>query len=147
MEKQAERLNRIKNQEGGWNVLIGAGFWEGIDLNLDCLVIWKYPFSPFDDPVLYSRVFFMLFNAFREYQRIERGKRYERVINRVLGGVRKMLGEEAFIRFRQGIGRAIRKEGDTCEIYVYDSRAEDAVKFLAEYEKYWVENVLILKKG
>ncbi|MFV8828338.1 ATP-dependent DNA helicase DinG [Alkalihalobacterium sp. APHAB7] len=108
-------------------ILFGtSSFWEGIDIpgeDLSCLVIIRLPFSPPDDPVLQAR---------SEHMKLE-GK--NPFMNLAL--------PQAIIRFKQGVGRLIRSEGDRGVIVVMDQRVNST-----RYGKMFllsVEDVPVLK--
>lgn len=83
-------------------VLLGTrSFWEGVDLpgdELQCLLIVKLPFAVPSDPLVAARCQ-DLENSFGDY----------------------ML-PDAILRFRQGFGRLIRREGDRGVVIMLDSR-------------------------
>ncbi|MFC0297882.1 ATP-dependent DNA helicase DinG [Geobacillus jurassicus] len=87
-------------------VLFGtSSFWEGIDLPgsaLDVLVIARLPFAPPDDPVMEAK---------SEWIRADGGDPFS-----------ELALPEAVLRFKQGIGRLIRTEGDKGIVFVLDRR-------------------------
>jgi Rad3-related DNA helicase len=91
-------------------VLLGVqSLWEGVDFpgeSLEVLVVAKLPFSVPDDPIVEARG--------------------ERLRERGLEPFRDDAVPEAVLRFRQGIGRLIRRASDRGVLVVCDPRLERA---------------------
>jgi ATP-dependent DNA helicase DinG len=87
-------------------VLFGAqSFWEGVDIPgdaLSCVVLARIPFPQIKEPINAARM---------EYLRVQ-GK----------SDFREYMIPEAQIRFRQGVGRLVRKKTDEGVIVLADSR-------------------------
>jgi ATP-dependent DNA helicase DinG len=87
-------------------VLFGAqSFWEGVDIPgeaLSCVVLARIPFPQIREPINAARM---------EYLRVQ-GK----------SDFRDYMIPEAQIRFRQGVGRLVRKKTDEGVIVLADSR-------------------------
>lgn len=99
---------RFRSQRGA--VLLGvASLWEGVDFPgeaLEVLVVTRLPFSVPDDPVVEARA--------------------ERLRERGLDPFRNDAVPEAVMRFRQGVGRLIRRATDRGVLVVCDPRLERA---------------------
>lgn len=97
-------LEEMKRVEG--SVLLGnASFWEGVDLpgdSLELLVIVRLPFSVPTDPLVQARS-----------EKCEAGGK---------SGFGHLALPDAVIKFRQGVGRLIRRQGDTGAALVLDTR-------------------------
>jgi Rad3-related DNA helicase len=91
-------------------ILLGVqSLWEGVDFpgeSLEILVVAKLPFSVPDDPLVEARG--------------------ERLIDRGLDPFRHDALPEAVLRFRQGIGRLIRRADDRGVLVVCDPRLRTA---------------------
>jgi DNA polymerase-3 subunit epsilon/ATP-dependent DNA helicase DinG len=91
-------------------VLLGvASLWEGVDFpgeTLELLVVAKLPFSVPDDPLVEARA--------------------ERLRERGLDAFRADALPEAVMRFRQGVGRLIRRSDDRGVLVVCDTRLATA---------------------
>ncbi|MDD4170388.1 MAG: ATP-dependent DNA helicase [Desulfotomaculaceae bacterium] len=102
-EDSAERGHLLRSfREDVSSVLVGAGFWEGIDVPGEAatlLVIWKLPFPP-NDPLIEAR---------RQEAR-EQG----------LDPVTAVDYPEMSLKLKQGCGRLIRKSDDRGAIAVLD---------------------------
>jgi ATP-dependent DNA helicase DinG len=93
-------VNRFREEEN--TVLIGANFWEGIDVPGDALtqlIVWKLPF-PVLDPLL-------------EASRKE-------VMEQGLDPVKVIDYPEMGLKLKQGCGRLIRTESDKGKIVILD---------------------------
>ncbi|RIW33122.1 ATP-dependent helicase DinG [Bacillus salacetis] len=87
-------------------ILFGtSSFWEGVDIpgeDLSCLVLVRLPFSPPDEPVAQAKSEFLKSegkNPFSQYSL-----------------------PEAILRFKQGVGRLIRRNTDRGIVIVFDRR-------------------------
>jgi ATP-dependent DNA helicase DinG len=87
-------------------ILFGtSSFWEGVDIpgeDLSCLVLVRLPFSPPDEPVAQAKSEFLKNegkNPFSHYSL-----------------------PEAILRFKQGVGRLIRRNSDRGIVIVFDRR-------------------------
>ncbi|MGD6803321.1 ATP-dependent DNA helicase DinG [Rossellomorea vietnamensis] len=87
-------------------ILFGtSSFWEGVDIpgeDLSCLVLVRLPFSPPDEPVAQAKSDFLKSegkNPFSQYSL-----------------------PEAILRFKQGVGRLIRRNTDRGIVIVFDRR-------------------------
>jgi ATP-dependent DNA helicase DinG len=91
-------------------VLLGvASLWEGVDFpgeTLEMLVVAKLPFSVPDDPLVEARA--------------------DRLRERGLDAFRADALPEAVVRFRQGVGRLIRRSDDRGVLVVCDRRLATA---------------------
>lgn len=102
-EDQGERgylVNKFREEEN--TVLVGANFWEGIDIpgdSLTMLVIWQLPF-PVLDPLI----------EVRRKEAIEQG----------LDPVTTIDYKEMGLKLKQGCGRLIRTEEDQGRIVILD---------------------------
>lgn len=99
---------RFRNERGA--VLLGVqSLWEGVDFpgeTLELLVVAKLPFSVPDDPLVEARG--------------------ERLRERGLDPFRDDAVPEAVVRFRQGVGRLIRRSDDRGVLVVCDPRLATA---------------------
>ena len=99
---------RFREHRGA--VLLGVqSLWEGVDFPgeaLEILVVAKLPFSVPDDPLVEARG--------------------ERLLERGLDPFRDDAVPEAVLRFRQGVGRLIRRSDDRGVLVVCDSRLAKA---------------------
>ena len=94
---------QFKTQSGG--VLLAAGSaWEGMDFPGDCVSLLIIPRLPFPVP-----------DAKSEQER----EQYENLID----FIESVVVPDMQIKLRQGFGRAIRSETDTCVIAILDERA------------------------
>ncbi len=104
----SQLADRFRTERGA--VLLGVqSLWEGVDFPgsaLEILVVAKLPFSVPDDPLVEARG--------------------ERLRERGLDPFRDDALPEAVLRFRQGIGRLIRRDDDRGVLVVCDSRLERA---------------------
>lgn len=99
----------FKASPGG--VLLAAGpAWEGMDFPGDCVSLLVIPRLPFPRP-----------DARREAER----ERYDS-LHKFL---REVIIPEMQIKLRQGFGRAIRTETDTCVIAILDERAAEGRRY------------------
>ncbi|TMQ55257.1 MAG: hypothetical protein E6K72_06680 [Candidatus Eisenbacteria bacterium] len=102
------RARRFRAERGA--VLLGVqSLWEGVDFPgaaLEILVVAKLPFSVPDDPLVQARG--------------------ERLRERGLDPFRADSLPEAVLRFRQGIGRLIRRDDDRGVLVVCDPRLNRA---------------------
>jgi Rad3-related DNA helicase len=100
--------DRFRAERGA--VLLGVqSLWEGVDFPgaaLEILVVAKLPFSVPDDPLVEARG--------------------ERLRERGLDAFRDDALPEAVLRFRQGIGRLIRRDDDRGVLVICDSRLTSA---------------------
>ncbi|MFM8558321.1 MAG: helicase C-terminal domain-containing protein [bacterium] len=99
---------RFRSQRGA-GVLGVASLWDGVDFPgeaLEVLVVTRLPFSVPDDPVVEARA--------------------ERLRERGLDPFRIDAVPEAVMRFRQGVGRLIRRATDRGVLVVCDPRLERA---------------------
>ena len=98
-------------KESGNGVLFAAGpFWEGIDVPgdvLSSLIIVKLPFAAPDPVSEYERSLYGSDEEFKE----------------------RFIFSDMIIRLKQGIGRLLRKEGDTGVICILDSRMRLGAKY------------------
>jgi ATP-dependent DNA helicase DinG len=87
-------------------ILFGtSSFWEGVDIpgeDLSCLALVRLPFSPPDEPVTQAK------------SEILKGQGRNPFSSHSL--------PEAIIRFKQGVGRLIRRSSDRGVVIVYDRR-------------------------
>ncbi len=101
-------VDRFRAARGA--VLLGvASLWEGVDFpgeTLEVLVVAKLPFSVPDDPLVEARA--------------------ERLRERGLDAFRADALPEAVVRFRQGVGRLIRRSDDRGVLVVCDPRLATA---------------------
>lgn len=101
-------VDRFRAARGA--VLLGvASLWEGVDFpgeTLEMLVVAKLPFSVPDDPLVEARG--------------------ERLRERGLDAFRADALPEAVVRFRQGVGRLIRRSDDRGVLVVCDTRLATA---------------------
>jgi ATP-dependent DNA helicase DinG len=99
---------RFREHRGA--VLLGVqSLWEGVDFPgeaLEILVVAKLPFSVPDDPLVQARA--------------------ERLLERGLDPFRDDAVPEAVLRFRQGVGRLIRRADDRGVLVVCDPRLATA---------------------
>ncbi|EKD49751.1 MAG: hypothetical protein ACD_63C00058G0004, partial [uncultured bacterium] len=87
--------------ESGRAVLLGTStFWQGVNLDLQCLIIAKLPFAVPTEPVFAARQ--------RDYE----------------NGFTEYAVPNAIIKFRQGFGRLIRSRKDKGVVLVMDKRVE-----------------------
>jgi len=100
-----ELADRFRNIRGA--VLLGtSSFWEGVDFPgaaLEVLIITKLPFSVAADPLMKARC--------------------ERIEESGGSGFRALLLPDAVLRFRQGIGRLLRRKTDRGIVVLTDPRA------------------------
>lgn len=94
----------FKEQSGGVLLATGA-IWEGVDFPGDCVSLLIIPKLPFPIP-----------DRLKEQQR----KGYPNL--EIF--IREVIVPEMQIKLRQGFGRAIRTEHDTCAVAILDSRAK-----------------------
>ncbi|MGF2616838.1 ATP-dependent DNA helicase DinG [Rossellomorea vietnamensis] len=101
-------------------ILFGtSSFWEGVDIpgeDLSCLVLVRLPFSPPDEPVAQAKSDFLKAegkNPFSHYSL-----------------------PEAILRFKQGVGRLIRRSTDRGIVIVFDRRI-----ITARYGKAFLESI------
>ena len=102
-------VNQFRQDSG--SVLLGAGpLWEGMDFPGDCVSLLIFPHLPFPYP-----------DAVSEFER----KKHKTL--------RAYIEESAIpemqIKLRQGFGRAIRTETDTCVIAILDERARPGSRY------------------
>ncbi|MHC8522356.1 helicase C-terminal domain-containing protein [Rossellomorea sp. H39__3] len=87
-------------------ILFGtSSFWEGVDIpgeDLSCLAMVRLPFSPPDEPVTQAKAEILKAAGKNPFSALSL--------------------PEAIIRFKQGIGRLIRRSSDRGVIIVYDRR-------------------------
>jgi ATP-dependent DNA helicase DinG len=101
-------------------ILFGtSSFWEGVDIpgeDLSCLVLVRLPFSPPDEPVAQAKSDFLKNagkNSFSHYSL-----------------------PEAVLRFKQGVGRLIRRSTDRGIVIVFDRRI-----ITARYGKAFLDSI------
>lgn len=108
-KNSAHTLTRFKEDPGA--VLLATGSaWEGMDFPGDCVSLLVIPRLPFPMP-----------DAIREKQR----EGYPD-----LGSfIRSVIIPDMQIKLRQGFGRAIRQEDDTCVVAILDERAVPGARY------------------
>lgn len=109
-----QKIEEFKNSDSA--VLITASAWEGLDTVIDTLIISKLPFASPNDPY---------YIAYHENERNYFQGYYSEKEAQIKANLREHLKREfdTFIKFRQGLGRAIRGSNDYCDIYILDPRA------------------------
>ena len=96
-------VNQFRKDPG--SILLGTGpLWEGVDFPGDCVSLLIIPHLPFPYP-----------DAVSEYERKKYGALHAYIEAVAL--------PEMQIKLRQGFGRAIRTETDTCVVAILDERA------------------------
>ena len=115
----AHIVEQFKKTPGAVLLATGAA-WEGIDFPGDCVSMLIIPRLPFPQP-----------DTLKERER----ENYETLRD----FIRSVVVPEMQIRLRQGFGRAIRTESDTCAVAILDERVtsggryrEDALRALPE---------------
>ena len=102
-------VNQFKNNPG--SVLLGTGaLWEGMDFPGDCVSLLIIPHLPFPYP-----------DASSEFERRKHDNLHSYIESSAV--------PEMQIKLRQGFGRAVRTETDTCVIAILDERATPGSKY------------------
>ena len=99
----AEEVKRFRECPGGILLATGAA-WEGFDFPGDCVSLLIIPRLPFPRPNAVLEYLKRQFPSLREF-------------------IRTIVVPEMQIRLRQGFGRAIRTETDTCVVAILDERS------------------------
>ena len=105
----AHIVERFKKTPGAVLLATGAA-WEGIDFPGDCVSMLIIPRLPFPQP-----------DTLKERER----ENYESL----RGFIRGVVLPEMQIKLRQGFGRAIRTETDTCVVAILDERATSGGRY------------------
>lgn len=117
-DTKASFLQVVDKFNGAENaVLITASGWEGVDTKIDTLLISRIPVPPPDDPFYIA----MQEALIDYYSTRATGTQDAERKSRATVESRKRF--DTFVKFRQGLGRAIRSEEDRCSIHILDKRA------------------------
>lgn len=104
--KRFEPLVQAFVENPGKSLLLGAaGAWQGLDLagaKLEGLVMARLPFESFTDPFVAARIESAKLKGYDNWYPVA--------------------SLEAYIRFRQGLGRLVRRPDDKGRIYIADKR-------------------------
>jgi len=110
-------------------ILALVGGWQGIDLPgkfLTDLFMPRVPHTNPDDPQTTTRTLLLRRNyANVASKRGYTGGEYNKYVAKSSGNAYFGIRTEDFWRFRQGVGRLARKEGDSGNIHIFDSRLFD----------------------
>jgi len=120
--KCVARLKRAPKK----TMLIMVGGWEGVDFpgkQLTDLFIIRIPHANPEDPQIMSRKMMTTkrFEEQADYKSL-RGKDYSRHMRFAQKASYLGIQTEDFWKFRQGLGRLVRHENDSGNIYIFDSR-------------------------
>ena len=117
----AEEVKRFREEPGGVLLAVGAA-WEGFDFPGDCVSLLIIPRLPFPIPNPVLEALKEKYPSLRDF-------------------IRAVIVPEMQIKLRQGFGRAIRTETDTCVVAILDERAShrdgyfpDVMKALPEIQ-------------
>ncbi len=109
-----QKVEEFKNSDSA--VFITASAWEGLDAKIDTLIISKLPFASPNDPY---------YIAYHENEKNYFQSYLSEKDAQIRANLREHMKREfdTFIKFRQGLGRAIRGGDDYCNIHILDPRA------------------------
>ncbi len=112
------RCNAVHTTEQFWeisgNVLLATGAaWEGFDFSGDCVSMLIIPRLPFAFPDAMKERECEAYPTLREF-------------------IRTVVVPEMQIKLRQGFGRAIRTENDTCVVAILDERTTPGSRYYSD---------------
>ncbi len=109
-----EKFNTSEN-----SVLITASGWEGLDVDIDTLIISRIPFIPPNSPFYVA-----MKEAYKNYLINNEKKKCteDEAEETASSWIYSRMNFDTFIKFRQGLGRAIRNDNSRCNIHILDRR-------------------------